>query len=688
MGVVYLARNRQMDRLEVLKVMGRELLEQPGAKERFEREIRSAARLSHPHVVTAYSVLPLENLLVFAMEYVEGEDLAKIVKTSGPLPVVNACYYAQQVALGLQHAFEKKMVHRDIKPQNLIRAREGKKHVIKILDFGLAKANREKATQHDLTGEGRMLGTPDYIAPEQILDAAKADIRADIYSLGCTLYYLLAGSTPFKGKSLFEILQAHQIQQAKPLNLVRPEVPEELTAAVGKMMAKDPAKRYQTPVEVAQALVPFIKTGQKVPPAKSANLDLSQGVATAKEAGAKRTQPHQPVVPGAKNPGQFPSSDVLATQNEPSVARDTLIEASATATEPRKGPATSIRPSSGTGRKWLLVVATATCLMLISLIGLWAAGVLQFKVTTKDGVIVLENLPENAVVLLDGEKVTLKASNGNDVEISVAPGKKHQLQISRNGFKAFVKEVEIDAGDRQPIRVYLEALPRAPAPVPRGQQKAPARKPAPPRQAPPRPPPSRGAAKSGVPKTAAVPPPAPAKRIERFVPIFNGKDLTGWTVYPRGTGSWRVNNGILTVSGPTSHLFSERTDYKNFCFRVEARVSDHGASSQYFRAEFGPGFPKGYEARVDSTHRDPKSGSLGGFSESATVAKMLVKPDEWFTQEVIADGPHIIIKVNGETTVDFIDEKNTYAQGRLALQQRDQDSVVQFRKIEVAELPP
>jgi serine/threonine protein kinase len=123
------------------------------------------------------------------MEYVEGQDLASLVKSQGPLPIVHACYYVQQAALGLQHAYEKGMVHRDIKPQNLILAREGKKHIVKVLDFGLAKATREKKDDTGLTGEGKMLGTTDYIAPEQTMDAAHADIRADIYSLGCTLYY-------------------------------------------------------------------------------------------------------------------------------------------------------------------------------------------------------------------------------------------------------------------------------------------------------------------------------------------------------------------------------------------------------------------------------------------------------------------------------------------------------------------
>jgi serine/threonine protein kinase/WD40 repeat protein len=259
MGVVYLAKNKLMNRLEVLKVINETLLDHPGAIERFLREIRSAAKLNHANVVTAYSAMQQGELLAFAMEYVEGQDLASLVKSRGPLPILHACHYVQQAASGLEHAFEKGMVHRDIKPQNLILAREGKKHIIKVLDFGLAKAAREKTEDTRLTGEGTMLGTPDYIAPEQALDAAKADIRADIYSLGCTLYCLLAGRPPFSAGSLGAILMAHQSQEARPLNIVRPGVPKELAAVVHKMMAKSPAERYQTPLEVVQALTWFVK---------------------------------------------------------------------------------------------------------------------------------------------------------------------------------------------------------------------------------------------------------------------------------------------------------------------------------------------------------------------------------------------------------------------------------------------
>jgi serine/threonine protein kinase len=261
MGVVYLAENRLMGRKEVLKVVSSHLLDRKGVLERFLREIRSAAQLHHPNIVTAYSATRVGESIVFAMQYVDGYDLAKLVEKSGPLSVAHACNFVYQAALGLQHAHEHGMVHRDIKPSNLMLARDGNKPVVKVLDFGLAKVTSEGAVDGGLTYEGQMLGTPHYVAPEQTVSAQKADIRADIYSLGCTLYCLLTGHPPFDAPSLYELLQAHHSMYAKPLNFIRPEVPAELAAVVAKMLAKEPERRFQTPAEVAQALTRFFKKG-------------------------------------------------------------------------------------------------------------------------------------------------------------------------------------------------------------------------------------------------------------------------------------------------------------------------------------------------------------------------------------------------------------------------------------------
>ncbi len=262
MGVVYLARQRMLDRLEVLKVMNESLVRDSEAAERFLREIRAAARLHHPNIVTAYSASMVDRTLTFAMEYVEGVDLAKLVAARGPLPIGEACHYAREAALGLAHAAEAGMAHRDIKPSNLLVTSRGGRVTLKILDFGLAKATQETAGASGLTLAGQFLGTPDYIAPEQARDAATADSRSDIYSLGCTLYFMLAGAPPFQGNVL-AVLRSHESDAAKPLSNIRGELPAELDAILTRMLAKYPAERFSTCQDVAAALAPFAAAPDK-----------------------------------------------------------------------------------------------------------------------------------------------------------------------------------------------------------------------------------------------------------------------------------------------------------------------------------------------------------------------------------------------------------------------------------------
>jgi hypothetical protein len=184
-----------------------------------------------------------------------------------------------------------------------------------------------------------------------------------------------------------------------------------------------------------------------------------------------------------------------------------------------------------------------------------------------------------------------------------------------------------------------------------------------------------------------------------FVPLFNGKDKTGWKTHPKQPGNWYVTkDGILISSGPTSHLYTERGDYKDFHLRAEARINDGGNSGLMFRAPFGPAwpaynpqFPACYEAQINSTHRDPnKTGSLYEVAEDAVAVVSLkespVPPNQWFTEEVIAQGNHIVVKVNGKTTADFTDEKRRFTSGHIALQQHDPQTVAEFRKVEIKEL--
>ncbi len=350
MGVVYLARNKLMDRLEVLKLLSQEMLGKQERVDRFLREIQAAAKLHHPNVVAAYSAFPMGKMLVFAMEYVEGDDLAKLVRARGPLPVLNACYFAYQTAQGLQHAHERGMIHRDIKPGNLILFRQGKKGTVKILDFGLAKVISEQKLDGTLTQQGQMLGTPDYIAPEQTLDAQKADIRSDIYSLGCTLYHLLTGTPPFSGSSLYALLQAHHSTEARMVNLVRPEVPVELAAVVAKMMAKEPSRRYQTPAEVAQALKPFLKPGGLTSP----RAELENGTSHVEQSASVPVPAAIPITDDDE-PHFAPMQDVEASERWKSLIDTpslTPSEARSAIRKPRRHWPTWFWPATIAGCSW------------------------------------------------------------------------------------------------------------------------------------------------------------------------------------------------------------------------------------------------------------------------------------------------------------------------------------------------
>jgi WD40 repeat protein len=263
MGAVYLAEHQRMGRAVALKVISPELLSHAGALSRFQQEARAAAQLDHPNIVTAYDADQAGELHFLVLEHVEGQNLADYLAERGPLPVAEACDCARQAALGLQHAHERGMVHRDIKPHNLMRTPAGR---VKVLDFGLARVAAGPALRAEdgtaagpahLTGTGAVVGTADYIAPEQARDAHGADGRADVYGLGCTLYHLLAGRPPFPGGTAAEKLSRHAADEPVPLRQLRPDVPERLAAVVARMMAKRPADRYQTPAEAAAALAPY-----------------------------------------------------------------------------------------------------------------------------------------------------------------------------------------------------------------------------------------------------------------------------------------------------------------------------------------------------------------------------------------------------------------------------------------------
>ncbi len=421
MGVVYLAEHNLMKRKVAVKLIPPELIGNPAVRERFLQEVVSAAALEHPNVVRAYSAEEFGPHMLFEMEFVDGKDLGAVVKSKGPLPVNFAVNYIRQAAQALQQGMLKGLVHRDIKPGNLMLTRAGS---VKVADFGLAKFSREseKGRDRSLTGANAMMGTPDYMAPEQARNAKTADIRADIYSLGCTFFYLLTGQPPFAGESIADLILKHWDDARPDVGLLRNDVPAELSQYIQRMMAKEPADRPQTPKEVVDWLAKFAK-GEA--PKKDTVEEPKEGtVVAAQEKGAEdlRFQAFSPE----------PSTWEMGTDQR------------------RKQPK----------KKWPLLAAAIGCL-LVGLAFIAAAGV--FRVKTKDGIIVLENLPADAEVLVDGNSVTV-TSNGQAFEVRVAADQKHRLQVKRDGFKMFGSEVEVDVGGRQTIVIRLEPI-KAPAVV-------------------------------------------------------------------------------------------------------------------------------------------------------------------------------------------------------------------------------
>ncbi len=262
MGTVLLCEHTHMRHRVAVKVLPPDKARDPSALTRFYREARAAASLDHPNLVRAHDIDRQDRHHFLVMDYVDGVSLQAVVRKHGPLDPVRAAHYVRQAALGLQHAHESGLVHRDVKPGNLLLDRQG---TVKVTDLGLTRVRDDggEALTHKYDGQF-VLGSADYFAPEQAVDSHAVDIRADVYSLGATFYYLLTGRPPFAEGTVAQKLLCHQMREPRPLREVRPDVPEGLAAVLARMMAKAPSDRYQTPADVAEALAPWART--PVPP--------------------------------------------------------------------------------------------------------------------------------------------------------------------------------------------------------------------------------------------------------------------------------------------------------------------------------------------------------------------------------------------------------------------------------------
>jgi serine/threonine protein kinase len=270
MGAVLKAESTTLRRTVALKVMATNLHDDGIARARFEREIAFSASLNHPNIVRAIDADQIGKRFFLVMEYFSGRDLKAVVKERGQVSVEFACECIRQTALGLQHAFEQGIVHRDIKPSNLLVTKDPKtgRPLIKILDLGLARVAHQaelatdgpanfEAEDGGVTRSGQIMGSPDYMSPEQAMSSSTVDIRSDIYGLGVTLFQLLCNELPYTGENVMEKLLERINKDAPPVSVYSPELPPVLVHIVAKMLHRDPAQRFQTPVEVAAVLEAF-----------------------------------------------------------------------------------------------------------------------------------------------------------------------------------------------------------------------------------------------------------------------------------------------------------------------------------------------------------------------------------------------------------------------------------------------
>jgi serine/threonine protein kinase/WD40 repeat protein len=470
MGAVFKAEHVRLKRLVAVKVLLGDRLHDESAVARFDREMEAVGKLDHPNIVRATDAGEDEDTHYLVMELVDGPNLSQLSKSLGPIGVHDACEVVRQAAAGLQHAHEHGLVHRDIKPSNLILADAGSRKAsgnasgnsgdatVKILDLGLALL-RENPAEHDgLTSSGQVMGTLDYMAPEQASDTHSVDIRADIYSLGCTLYHLLAGSAPFSGSQYSTILKkmmAHAKSPVPRLSDVRSDVPAELSAILDRMLAKEPADRFATPGEVTAALHPFV--GDAALPAllnryrvahksvEHLDTQLQSTITPVSSALSDTIDPvAQPESASNPTPKVQTDSQLASEPFAPTIIVDAPPQSFAT----RKGG----RGKGDRGnrrRTWQLLAACG---------GVLLAGIVFFVGTGEGRVEITVNHPD-VKVSVDGEPHQIKVLDGTTDEYrielpNIAAGRR-EIVVTRDGFTAETRHFWITRNGERTFEMRL-----------------------------------------------------------------------------------------------------------------------------------------------------------------------------------------------------------------------------------------
>ncbi len=641
MGMVLKAEHKRLKRLVAIKVMSPSAVKTPDALKRFHREVEAAAKLRHPNVVATDDADEAKGTHFLVMEYVEGSDLSALVKRKGPLPVAQAVQCIVQAARGLEFAHQQGVVHRDIKPANLLMDAKG---TVKILDMGLARIEGATSGQAELTSTGAVMGTVDYMAPEQAMSTKSADARSDVYSLGISLWYLLAGKCAYDGDTLMAKLLAHRDSPIPSLCAIRSDVPASVDAVFQKMVAKQAKDRYQTMTEVIHDLE-ACQSGASSASASSVSatsvLPESNTLSfrTASDAAAESitaTYQAEPTVTYAQP--DVAAEATLLTGNM-SEATDPHSLASVSTPGGRKKRRSSKSDASSSwwqDRRIQIGGGVATVLLLVAIV---------FAVMKKDDA-------QTAAAVPDTVPANQEPVKGTPTDTSLA---KVEPQPSASE----------SALSKEPTPPSVLPLPTSPKDLPSG-----------------------------------------------FIPLFNGKDLTGWKgevgdpkkraemapadlaaaqakADERMRAHWSVDNGVLTFDGRGDNLCTVK-DYTDFELYLEWNITAGGDSGIYLR-----GTPQVQIWDSDSKPSGKNMGSGGLYNNRKNPARPLLKVDkpigEWNAMFIRMVGEKVTVSLNGKLVVDdvtfenFLEpDKPIYPSGPIELQKYG--SPLQFRNVLIREL--
>lgn len=427
MGAVYKAQHTRLRRTVAVKVLPADRVKSPDAIARFDREMEAVGALDHENIVRAFDAGEHDGRHYIAMEYVRGNDVSQISRARGPLPIADACEIVRQAAIGLQHAHEAGLVHRDIKPGNLMLTESG---VVKILDLGLARFGHANSGGSDLTTTGQVMGTLDYMAPEQGGNTHAVDIRADIYSLGATLYKLLVGEAPF-GASQYDAplkkLMALATVDPVPLQQRRPEVPPPLSALVQQLLAKTPDDRPATPAALAAVLAPFCK---------GANL----------KALALNDSGLAPVSRGALDTASHLNSALAGTVTK--ICPQPEMSATVIA------PPSSDAPPRSTRLRFVLVGLGGLALVLLAVVLIWRTRQGDVIVEIKDPGI-KATFDESGLVLTGADRHEIRVTASEKLgENELVPGE-HMLTVQRGDLKFQTDSFQLQKQGKTVLKINL-----------------------------------------------------------------------------------------------------------------------------------------------------------------------------------------------------------------------------------------